>query len=80
MSHEYLSQQSPGVGPTHKCRATLARASKLLIFGTRDGRANVVQQSHVAAIGLYRDVRIAAIASSITSLATLLVVMCNTSQ
>ena len=59
MSHEYLSQHSPGVGPTYKCRATLARASKLLIFGTRDGRANVVQKSHVAAIGSYREIAIA---------------------
>ena len=34
----------------------------------------------VCVIGLYRDVWIAAIASSRTSLATLTVVMCNTSQ
>ena len=40
----------------------------------------VFESHHVESIGLYRDVWIAAIASSRTSLAALTGVMCNTSQ
>ena len=42
--------------------------------------AGLIRLRNPRTIGLYRDVWIAAIASSRTSLATLTVVMCNTSQ
>ena len=59
------------VDHNHSCILSLRRS-----FGTQTD-----DSAHLSsAIGLYRDVWIAAIASSRTSLATLTGVMCNTSQ
>ena len=52
----------------------------IVVFAFRQSRLWFAHVTLWLAIGLYRDVWIAAIASSRTSLATLMGVMCNTSQ